>query len=731
MKNKNTQNTNEDIDAVKMISDRLSQVSGYMSTQYAQIKDDLEFASGKQWTTEERNQRETVDGRPTVTIDQTRPYIDRIVNALRVAPIGIRVETDNEDATEIIQDKVRAIEYENVATEAYEQAYENAVAAGIGFIKIGTKYENDDTLDQKITIDRMFTPTAAFIDPFSTKIDGSDANWGGCVDFIDEDIAKETYGDDATGVLGNISAWNTWKIPENSVAELVFYMKRTQSEDRYWLTDGTVIDGKDEIADLDPSYINKSRKIEKSVVEVYHYIGSKLIDKTELPIKYIPIVPVYGDRLYLDDENIYYGGIVHRLRDLNKMVNYLASTEMELASQSPKAPWIIAESQIEGYEEIWENANTTPIPFLPYKPVLEGENILPPPTRVNNSAQTQGFQQQRQMLQNDFGRVTGIYDQMFGNVDSNAQSGKAILLRQSSGELSTAQYLDNLAKSIAHVGKIVVDLMPYIYDTDRKQTLKNSDGDLRSESMNIADIFKQADFKSLDITAHAGPSYESRRREAVATILELGQAAPDKLSMTMDLLVDNLDAPGSKEISKRLKKMLPPGMLDEDVNAPDPQAIEALNVAQSTIAQQDDTLSYYEGVIQQLQSALISNQKDREQKMASDVIKAETDIAKTRMNNETDIQQELIKANNKTETTEMNNQADLMKEIAKIQADSEKRIQDMLQGFAGNVGITEVELIPDVDDFVPRAPGPVAYKNAETDEANALIEAVITNQVEE
>ena len=132
----------------------------------------------------------------------------------------------------------------------------------------------------------------------------------------------------------------------------------------------------------------------------------------------------------------------------------------------PKAPFIAAEGQLEGHESEWASANTSNIPVLQYKVVdLEG-NPLPPPQRQPAADVPSGWLQSMQSTEHDIQSALGMYNASLG-APSNEKSGKAIMARQRESDNSTFHFIDNLSRSIRQFGRILVDLIPKIYDTNR------------------------------------------------------------------------------------------------------------------------------------------------------------------------------------------------------------------------------------------------------------------------
>ena len=95
-----------------------------------------------------------------------------------------------------------------------------------------------------------------------------------------------------------------------------------------------------------------------------------------------------------------------------------------------------------------------------------------------------------------------------------------------------------------------------------------------------------------DVTVGSGPSYQTKRQEALASLLQLTQNYPKLMDVAGDIIVGNMDWEGSTEISNRLKKTLPPGLTaDADGNQPlPPQAQQKIMQMQQMIEQQTQEL---------------------------------------------------------------------------------------------------------------------------------------------
>jgi hypothetical protein len=68
-----------------------------------------------------------------------------------------------------------------------------------------------------------------------------------------------------------------------------------------------------------------------------------------------------------------------------------------------------------------------------------------------------------------------------------------------------------------------------------------------------------------------GPSYASRRQEAVSQLTQLIQAMPQLGQISGDIIARNMDVEGAEELAQRAKALLPPQLLHME----DPQAVAA------------------------------------------------------------------------------------------------------------------------------------------------------------
>jgi hypothetical protein len=190
----------------------------------------------------------------------------------------------------------------------------------------------------------------------------------------------------------------------------------------------------------------------------------------------------------------------------------------------------------------------------------------------------------------DIKSTTGQYDSSLG-ATSNERSGRAILAREKQGDTGTYHYVDNLSRAIRHITRQLVDMIPKIYDTERIARIVGLDGEVEMVKINpqqpnpvneIRDVNTGILIEKIynpgvgryDVVVTTGPSYMTKRQEAMDAMSQILQGNPQLWSVAGDLFVKNMDWPGSEELAARLAKTIDPKLLEDGDKDPALQAAE-------------------------------------------------------------------------------------------------------------------------------------------------------------
>lgn len=382
--------------------------------------------------------------------------------------------------------------------------------------------------------------------------------------------------------------------------------------------------------DLDDDGEHIGREVEVRRVWRYDINGHEILGKPKAWAgKYIPIVPVTGQEKYVEGERLLFSAIRFAL-DPQQLYNYYKTAEAEVIQMTPKNPYIGVLGQFRTMQLEWSEMNRVPRPFIEYDPVVVGGTPAPPPARQQYEPATQSLAIGASAANEDIKATTGLFDASRGKEAPNADSGIAIGLLQQQGETSTWHFFDNFLRSMWQGYRIVLDLIPKIYDAPRVvRIVRPNDAE---ELVQINRMFTGPDGKRMRYDLAQGqyavavsvqPSYPTRRQQAAADLSQLAKASPESLPLWSDLFVKQLDiGPIGDEIADRLT----PAQFRTDTNVQQLQQSAAALAAQNKqltdqvnqLTQTLATESY------QTQAKSEQNQRDNETKVAIAAMQEET-----------------------------------------------------------------------------------------------------------
>jgi hypothetical protein len=603
--------------------------------------EDLEFRAGNQWPDDIKRERDS-DGRPCLVINRIPQFVRQITNDQRQNRPSIKVhpvdsEADVETA-KILQGLIRHIEVNSGADTAYDTAFEGSVTSGRGWFRILTNYVDPMSFDQEILIKRIRNPFSVYPDPFAQEPDGSDMNWCFIADEIPIDDFKAQYPDAEMATAGDwqsigdgMPGWAT----KDSCRVVEYFYKDFKDVELNLMSDGSVVKKEDLPKQLPSgiSIVNK-RKARIPTVKWCKLNAVEVLEETEWLCEWIPLIPVIGDELDVNGERIL-EGIVRHAKDPQRMYNYWTSSETETIALAPRVPYIGVEGQFEGHQAKWKTANKKNHAYLEYKGISVNGQPVGPPQRQVYEPPVQAITNAKGLSADDLKATTGIYDSALGN-SPNDSSGVAIQRRNTQTQTSNFHFVDNLTRSLKHAGRILVAIIPKVYDTARAARIIGDED--QEELVLLNQLFdhngKQVTYNlgigKYDVTVDTGPSFQTKRQEAAASMMDVSKANPQIMQVAGDLLVKNMDWPGADQIAERIKKTLPPGLADDDKNQqqPVPPQIQAhMQQMNQMIGQLSQKYHEAQDVIDTKKMEL-----DSRERIAAMQVQAEVEIALAKMN---------------------------------------------------------------------------------------------------
>lgn len=545
--------------------------------------DDIKFAAGDQWPVEIQNSR-VLESRPCLTINKLDAYCRQIVNGIRQQRPRIKVHGMNTQSdakmAETITGITRHIEIQSDADNAYDTAVDFAVRMGWGYWRVITDYVKDDSFDQEIYIRPIDNPFSVYFDPNSVMPDGSDAEKCLITTVLPKEQFRKMYPgkDDGQGftLRGTGDVNSEWIMKEDIRIAEYFYTER-ESVELVMLSDGTNAYS-DELPDNEIMaaagiYEVSRRKTVRKKIKWCKLTAMEVLEEGVWAGKYIPVVPVYGQQLVVDSKRKRFG-LVRMAKDPQRMYNFWTTSLTETIALAPKAKWIMAEGQDEGHEQEWAMANIKSFPVLRYKQTDIDGRPAPPPIRQQPEPPPTGIVTAAAGISQDLQAVVGIFDP--SQLPQGNISGKALNGQQMQMDMTNFHYYDNLTRSIAHTGRIILDLIPKIYDRQRVLRIIGADGkpDLITVNQPIRDdngverILNDVTVGEYDVVMDTGPGYNSKRQEAVDSMISMLQVDPQLMQQAGDLIFRNMDFPGAEIIADRLAAANPLAQIDEKADIP-------------------------------------------------------------------------------------------------------------------------------------------------------------------
>lgn len=642
-------------DIVQQAKEEYADAKDAVREQELRFREDLRFSNPsepEQWDDYAKKARK---GRPMLTLDRTNQYIAQVVNDARQNKPSIQtLPADSRADIEVakrLNGIIRHIEYTSRASIAYDTAIELSARVGLGWLRVLPKITRYETNEQEITIGRVHDPMSICLDPNSIEPDGCDSMFGFAESVLTHKAFKRMY------PKASIASWDGDGWFTQDGVRIVEYFRVTEekqnrivvqgpdgspmnlSEDEYWkLAQDTGI-----TPPVSETYMAKTRKVMWRKLS-----GVEVLEETEFPSQWIPLIPVLGYELWVDGKR-FLCGMVRRMMDGQRLHNYEASAQTEAMMIQPKAPFLMPIRALEGHEDAWQALNGGNPAYLPYNDIEDSNPNAPPiqpPVRLSPPSFPAAFQNGNTRGSMEMEASIGMSKSNLGQ-PSNAVSGRAKLADQREGDTANYHYIDNLRRSMEHMGRIIVDMIPRIYDTRRQAKILGEDGSQTAVEIipDMAQPVARRDGRvvainpgvgAYDVRVKVGPAFATLREETAANLTELSRGNPQLGAALAPLLVKMSDLPESDKIARVAIAMLPPNIqqvYNEDEDDEIPPGVKAqMQQSAQQIQQMSAAMDQAAQVIQDLQSQI--NQKDESVKAEAQKAMAEIRAAQAALSSD-------------------------------------------------------------------------------------------------
>jgi hypothetical protein len=524
-------------------------------------------------------------GKPCYTFNRCLQPVNMVVADMRQTRASGKVRPASDGADEGVADVFaglcRSIEQCSRADQIYKEQFKFAVAGGFGAWRIMPTYMQDDgegAFDQVLRILNISNPQTVVWDPQCADACAADANR--CI--IAERISDEIY--EALYPNGNMQSLNVSRdsygwYTDKEVRIAEYFERVPRKKQIAKMTDGTVRDYDADLKATEDHLEDHGLTFEKSGVTriaTNKKTGQKMIRETvkwqvmwakidgstvlEGPYYYdwkrIPVVRCPGRYINIEGRKKFQSLIRHS-KDAQRSYNSRASDMIERSALLPKAPYLVTEAMIKGYENEWNQANVASRPYLPYNVDKNAEGGMPfrtPPLDL-----PQGAMALAQMSIQDIQATIGYFDPALGNADDmNRVSGKALVQHTKRSDLGSYEFIDGYNSAMQLTWEMMVDMIPTVMDSERVERIIGHDGiekmvDINKEHELTGDIINDLSRGSYDVEVTIGPSFQSARQEALDTLISFAEAMPSAAPVIQDLIAKNIDSPDAQEMAKRLR----------------------------------------------------------------------------------------------------------------------------------------------------------------------------------
>lgn len=590
------------------------------SGQREKALEDLKFSIGTgQWDEAVKSSRE-LEGKPCLVVNRANTFLRQYTGeerqrrpAMIVSPVG---ENSDEDVADIFQGMLRHTEVISDADYVYDVSYDMMLRIGFAYWRCNPEYIHEKSFKQEPRIQAIDNPFSVLLSPIRNA-NYCDPLWAHVVQDLGKDEYEEKYPKSKlikngwTTKVGN--GMPSWLVKDGGARIGEYWWLELDSRNLVLLDDGTTRFRDELPRRFDKGKIVGDRDTVTRKVRWIKHNQIEILERRDYPGRYIPLIEINGLRLHVEN-TIFKSGLIRDYRDAQRIYDFMVTRAVEQVDLTGKDPLYVAEGSIDGREDEYRQMNRKNNPYMLYKAFNGDGQALPPPTRANREPPIQAMVGLIHQADYDMKAVTGIYGNGPGEQSNANESAFAVMTRETQEGTDAINWADNLNRGIRYQGQILVDLWPKLVDGARIQRIISPDdqvkhqviynsliGDTADQQdeatrlMTTRDMFRKifdvgTEAGEYDVVISTGPMFRTARKEAFKAIGSLIEADPQIFPILGDIWMKYGDFAGSHVLAERLRKLVPPNLLDDDGTDPD-QKIAALQSTLTQMGQQHQQLT--------------------------------------------------------------------------------------------------------------------------------------------
>ena len=406
-------------EAIRSFQDFESRAVAKRETQINRIREDRAILAGDQWSKDDK--RLVGRGRPRRTVNITQNAVNSVVNNYIGYPYAYMSGDNDLDGLMSAWLKTKSNE------RAVKEALHGSVAFGLQYLCLGTDTISDNMGSVEIPVVYTVQDVAnIYFDPDSVELDGSDAVEAAIVELRSKNYIKNKYGEEYLMFDGLTPAVNVSSNKSQDTMAIVTYYK-----------------------------------VENNECICYRMLGDKFLqDPIPVGIDRVPIIPVYGEQTW-DDDEVLYQGLVRKATPIQRLINLCFTQLGERMAMSPKPIYLTTPEAIEGYSEGYKTIqyNINPLALWNDKS-SDLKRDLPKPERLDNRIE---FADLTGIIGSNLelmASITGVDSR--GAFDNRDQlTATEVLSSEKQYQTQIRHYFDNLRCSFKSMGELVLRLLGY------------------------------------------------------------------------------------------------------------------------------------------------------------------------------------------------------------------------------------------------------------------------------
>lgn len=604
----------------------------YLQEERALCLSDRRFAfiAGGQW--EDAGWSDMSENMIRVEVNKTALGLKRIQDDYRQNRVTVNFREVKQAAAgtaDLLDGLFRADLYRCKGMQALDNAFLEGSSGGMGAWLVANELEDEydpDSDYQRIRTEVIVdADQRVFFDGNSKLYDKSDAEWVILLHSYTCEAFKAEFGADKASSWpdGLVKAHYDWYRPDIVMVawyyrvEIVeedrrtFVHALTQDKEGFWASeideafaDDRRMQGWVEL----PPKKRKRRRVSKTVLS-----GSEVLrPKKWIAGTCLPIIPYYGQRVYIDNiERVQ--GHVRQAKDPQRIYNTAISKLTETNAAAAIERPIVTTDQIAGLENHWAEANIKRAPYLPINPVIDenGNRIPTPPVGSLQPPQlppvTAALLQQ---TSNDIEQLTGSDDsamQVRSNVSAEAMDIATTRLDERDGS-----YMDNFKQSMQRYGEVYLEQAKDVYFEEGREVETMDDDNQQGTAIlmepftddrgiyGVRNDLSRGRFMVIADVTEATATRRDKTVKSMANVASLASEAGDTelAGICVGIMIANMDGEGMADLQKwNRKRMVEAGVFEpneeeqaameeaaQQAQQPDPASIALLAQAQDLTA---------------------------------------------------------------------------------------------------------------------------------------------------